>query len=324
MITRRALLTALAAAAAGGPHRRQDDAMASNSWSNQTTTRVVIVEGTPYSGLFFYSPAPGPGNLVGSWTAAAGTDPYGNAYPAGIYLVNIDSTGTLNIPLTNTLGQSPIIELDTGLGLSSIPPSIYGRGEQGDQVDALILRGPTAIGDADASSILIGILGGTAVADTATLIMQFSDSGGAVSLLLANDQGVNIGAGMITAPQPGGGAGSQLAPETWHTPVYESGAGWAGGPTSGSFQPLQYRLQPDGLIALIGICHNAGAAGAGSTILVLPPGYLPSIGQRVPCTINSGGTLSANGLEIETGGQVNLMASISGGDVIVDALFRIT
>jgi len=37
-----------------------------------------------FSGFFVYSPAPGPGNLIGSWAAAAGVDPYGNAYPAGL------------------------------------------------------------------------------------------------------------------------------------------------------------------------------------------------------------------------------------------------
>jgi len=46
--------------------------------------RLVIVFGTGFSGVFVYSPSPGPGNLVASVAALAGTDPYGNKYPAGV------------------------------------------------------------------------------------------------------------------------------------------------------------------------------------------------------------------------------------------------
>jgi hypothetical protein len=46
---------------------------------------VVIRGGTVVSGLaLYYDPAPGPGNLVASVAATAGTDPYGNAYTAGV------------------------------------------------------------------------------------------------------------------------------------------------------------------------------------------------------------------------------------------------
>ena len=54
--------------------------------------RYVIIFGTgKNSGLFVYSPIPATGNLVASIAAAAGTDPYGNAYLAGI----CDYSGTL-------------------------------------------------------------------------------------------------------------------------------------------------------------------------------------------------------------------------------------
>lgn len=54
------------------------------SWSNDTQTLIVLVEeASGFSGVFGYSPAPGPGNMVSSLSAAAGTDPYGNDYPVG-------------------------------------------------------------------------------------------------------------------------------------------------------------------------------------------------------------------------------------------------
>jgi hypothetical protein len=56
-----------------------------NSWSNNTTSLIILVEQTSgFSGIFGYSPVPGLGNLIFSLSAAAGTDPYGNAYPQGL------------------------------------------------------------------------------------------------------------------------------------------------------------------------------------------------------------------------------------------------
>jgi hypothetical protein len=57
------------------------------TWSNvaasvlQVTTLIV---GGPGGGLFVYSGTPATGNLIGSWAGAAGTDAFGNAYPAGL------------------------------------------------------------------------------------------------------------------------------------------------------------------------------------------------------------------------------------------------
>jgi hypothetical protein len=54
-------------------------------WSNQAVSLIVLTEqATGYSGIFGYSPSPGPGNLIFSVAARAGTDPYGNSYPAGV------------------------------------------------------------------------------------------------------------------------------------------------------------------------------------------------------------------------------------------------
>lgn len=57
-------------------------------WQNNVFSLLIIEGGSGFSGLFVYTPAPGPGNLIGSWAAAAGTDPYGNAYPQGLAIFN--------------------------------------------------------------------------------------------------------------------------------------------------------------------------------------------------------------------------------------------
>jgi len=61
--------------------------MAGSPWTNQTVSLIVLTEQTTgFSGLFGYSPTVGHGNLIFSLAAAAGTDPYGNAYPQGLSL----------------------------------------------------------------------------------------------------------------------------------------------------------------------------------------------------------------------------------------------
>ncbi len=63
------------------------------SWSDQAISLLVLDEETGgWSGIFGYSPAPGAGNLVFSLAAAAGTDPYGNTYPAGLSTTAGNST----------------------------------------------------------------------------------------------------------------------------------------------------------------------------------------------------------------------------------------
>lgn len=57
----------------------------SGSWSNTVPDLILLIEDiSGFSGLFGYSPTIGPGNLVFSVAAAAGTDPYGNDYKEGI------------------------------------------------------------------------------------------------------------------------------------------------------------------------------------------------------------------------------------------------
>ena len=56
-------------------------------WDNQAVSLIVLTEQTSgFSGIFGYSPVVGTGNLIFSLSAAAGTDPYGNAYPQGLNL----------------------------------------------------------------------------------------------------------------------------------------------------------------------------------------------------------------------------------------------
>jgi hypothetical protein len=62
-------------------------------WSAQYFTTIIIEGNTPQTGIFIYSGAPGTGNLIGSWAAAAGQDAFGNSYPSGINVFQGQLTG---------------------------------------------------------------------------------------------------------------------------------------------------------------------------------------------------------------------------------------
>ena len=71
--------------------------------------RLVIISGTSTNGstgLFAYSPTPAAGNLVASIAAAAGTDPYGNAYLAGIvgYFTSSGTSYAMQVGTSAQLG----------------------------------------------------------------------------------------------------------------------------------------------------------------------------------------------------------------------------
>ena len=65
-------------------HRPPPQQATTPSNAGTLRARLVILSGGAGSGLFDYSPTPGPGNLIGSWTPAAGVDDFGNVYPAGL------------------------------------------------------------------------------------------------------------------------------------------------------------------------------------------------------------------------------------------------
>jgi len=89
--------------------------------------RLVIVFGSGFSGVFVYSPKPGSGNLIASVAAAAGTDPYGNVYQAGVFsylgggfaglasgTVTVEASGAVSAgSLSSPSGGQ--LQLDTGL-----------------------------------------------------------------------------------------------------------------------------------------------------------------------------------------------------------------
>lgn len=84
-ITRRTVLLSPALAVLIPVATQKGSTVAGSAWTNQLENLIILAaEETGFSGFFVYDPAPGTGNLIASIAAAAGTDPYGNAYLEGV------------------------------------------------------------------------------------------------------------------------------------------------------------------------------------------------------------------------------------------------
>jgi hypothetical protein len=235
------------------------------AWSNQLNNLIILAaQQLGFSGLFAYSPAPGAGNLIASISAVAGTDPYGNAYRAG--LTTYDSFGDL----ANLTAQTLTLH---NAGAEFRPAQVTGGG-----------------------GTLLLISGQDNPADVA-LIAQFlsrntSVSGISGGLFLAEDTGAIAAtarilelAGSIAMT---GNAHRVVAgaEETFHTLTLQNG--W-----TANAPALQYRrvVVPPNEVELIGDI-SAGTITNGTQIAnALPASYQPVTGQSIP-VITVGNTAS--------------------------------
>lgn len=282
--------------------------MAGNGWSNQVVSVIIIVDGTGFTGLFFYSPTIGTGNLVGSWTANAGTDPFGNPYPAGFMIQTGNSRITIN---------------DVG----GITTETYVTGNPTIVQSAFIQAAANGLGNAEVDQWLASSARNSTNGDSAGLALQssntaytrqaqaviFYEAGSQHNYLIVGAGGATIAAGSITAVEPGTGTGQSnvAVAETWHTASLDTGF-----TTSASDQVPRYRLEgtAGGVVRLDGTVYTSGAVAAGATMFTLPAGYRPAADRRrfVGVTSASGYTLGATLVNVATTGLVTIGPAAGG------------
>lgn len=288
--------------------------MSNNGWSNQSSSRLVLVVGSVYSGVFFYDPTIGSGNLIVSLVPAAGTDPYGNTYAQGL---TIGAPGGDQVVIGLTGGQ-PLIYFPTGASGITNASAIQtirqnGTGAAGyDQIQLLGAENSTQ-NDSVLSTWLASSTDGT---QDPQIQDYYHDPAGAFHLYrLLSYRGDVIEAGAITAVDPTTGTARSNAAkaETWHAATGIS-ALWT---TTGTAQPARYRLMPDGTALLDGelITTGAGPWPANASMFSVPVGYRPtqsfpaitrsdiavSAGQCTINVLNSGGV--QNGQTFTAAGQ---------------------
>ena len=308
---------------------------------------VVIRGGTVVDGqAFYYNGTPSSSTLLVAIAGMSGTDPYGTAYSSGFnlydgagnfvglwnasgfYFASTDNDGQVNIQEqgNDSSGNpmSPILNVFADPAITAAGGSLASFAQEfpGPNQEILILRGPIALPAVDSagSNTAVNLFAGTAVAG-AVGNLQFQDQSTTLDVLT---WGVGGGAllGTATGVQPGTGSSATPAvAEGWHSPAF--GSGWATGPFSGSFQPVQYRLLPNGCVQLIGAFHQTSTTPA-SPIWTMPTGYHPTVAQIIPCVRNLGGTISATTLLIDTSGNVTLGTNPgNAGDCYVNLQYRL-
>lgn len=298
---------------------------------------VVITGGsliisTTDEGVFIYNGTPASGNLTGSWTAAAGTDQYGNTYPEGLKIVDLSTGGTVELDPTFSDGVTPGL-LFSGPVVDVNKAAVFLDEASGSNI--LVVQSPQSTGDTDFTSVAISMAGafvGKPGSATGFLLWQQANSGGSLIAINTTAQWDSDGFhvfGDATAVHPGTSGGSFTA-ETWQNPVM-NGPTWVSGPQSGNVLAIQYRAEPSiGVGWIYGACHVSVAVGAGSLIFTLPAAYAPTTGedQRVGVTCNNGGTITEGYANISgqaaTLGQVTISQAIGGGDVYFHSFYRMS
>lgn len=294
--------------------------MGHSSWSNDNPRRIIVVVGTIYSGLFFYDPTPGAGNLVGSWTVQAGTDPYGNAFPPGLLIGN-PSTGTPTLLLTQgNSGQKPQIEFGSGIATEATPASITcavdGAGAAAQSDVTLRSAQETAFPDSTSIDLIGSSHNGTGPVQM--LLNYITTTGSFKTYAQLTAAGFQILAGSVTGVTPGTGTGraTPATPESWHT--LGLSAGFSGG-VAGTATP-RYQLEGigGGRTRLSGGVSLTAGQAQGTIIGTLPAGYRPLNDLYINTANNlSGGATNVESLHIDTGGNIRLGVAGSNGNYVM-------
>lgn len=257
------------------------------------------------NGVFFYTGTPGNGNLSMSWAEAGGTDQFGNAYQQGLS-INEFSEGEASLNLGYTSG-SPLIYWTNDIPNVKNSASILGTpvGSGTAQQDGVTFLGAsdTTYNDFTALQQYASSRDGT---NPAKIQWVYTSRAGVEQILMTGGAGgVVVGAGNLTAVQPGTGSEANPAVgETWHTAALT-----ANFTSNVADTPPRYRFEGmgAGVVRLDGTAYTtASPVAAGSTIFTLPNGYKPIVLRRryVQVTNASGYTVGGTVVQINPTGTV--------------------
>ncbi len=265
---------------------------------------VVIRGGATIGGTsLYYNGTPALGNLIASISAAGGTDPFGNAYQAGII-----AYGNASSALIMSTDGSRLIAMNEGklqIDQGALAPSTDAGTLYLNLPGGMVLTSglDTAGGTDDAATL--GLSAGQknqpsqALGPSLTLVDH--DLTSAVDLYLSG----------VIVPTTASGI-----PYTWQTPTpYKPN--WSAGTQIVGLggNALQYRVMPDDTLWINGLAKTA--AGAGTTVFTLPAAYRPASGTTPhgQCARYSAGAYSTAEVAIVgTTGDVIISAAPAAGD----------
>lgn len=195
-------------------------------WTNTAVSvlqavTVIVTAGTPESGIFVYNGPPALGNLIGSWTAAAGTDSVGNNYPAGLSLTS-GASSILFSQVSGTWrqswisGKANILQTAHFLGGESGGPT-------GQDILTIQSSVDTTIQDGAGVQLLSNNTAGTSTAQVA--LYYFPGGGGQILYVVANNTGLSLPLGFATqgnmASQPSAAGNTLLSGNVGGTQAFD-------------------------------------------------------------------------------------------------------
>lgn len=283
-------------------------------WSNQAITLLIVTDVPGFSGVFIYNGLPGPGTLIGSWTAIAGTDPYGNSYVAGFEI----QSGLQKL-IIDVMGGTPAINLVTGLASISVSTAVdaFVRGTSPEQFDLAQMIGAKDSTQLDQAGVAVTSSSPDGTTQNAQGIFYYIDATNTLHIYQTTDfRGVIINAGALHAPTPGTGTRATPATsESWHAMTLAAGFTAAPAP----FATPRYRLECEGgakTVRLSGAVELTAGSGASETFWTAPAAYTPSFGQHyVIATKTAAGANATNDVNVTNAGNVELINTMLTNDV---------
>lgn len=255
------------------------------------------------SGIFLYSGTPAAGNLIGSDASIAGTDRFGNTYPAGVMTqVNVANTPTYRTSLFNNQlifnYISATLFRQTGQLFASEPlnaakgPQIVlespSDNSTSSDISALILYGTSQDGTFPPQALLAGYVNGS----NTQMAIDFVVNGN----MFATDPATNN------------------TKEPWHAITPQNG--WANRGAGFPAFAARRNASPPGSVSLRG--QLTGGTYANGTLLgTAGTGYLPALEQSVPLNVEGAAFNGGIGeAVIGTNGQIKLYSTQGSGTLL--------
>jgi hypothetical protein len=163
-------------------------------WSAQYFTTIIIEGDTPLTGIFIYRGTPQSGTLIGSWTAAAGTDAFGNSFPAGI---NVSQGQLTGVALDNC----------TATVMSILSSTITSSVLNGNTINQGTINETTIIFDSGGGAVFGYATTTTTVTETVAGNYQWTSPVTGSASISCIGAGAGGDGGLTTSGGNGGGAG---------------------------------------------------------------------------------------------------------------------
>lgn len=287
-----------------------------------STLVTIILQIAQNGAILFYNGAPGAGTLVGSLSPKAGTDQFGNTFPAGYRF----SDGTVSITETTAtiFGlDSPLLSLSTG-SVSEVSPLEIFSVFNSPVIESVISG---AMGTLIADKVTIALFSGQANSPGVSSfgVLTYFPVGSAgnigIPMLEWDFTGANVTGSLVSVDPTTGLTSTNFASgESWHAPVLNAGFSSFGAPAA----PVGYQIE--GMngkrTRLRGEISLTANQGANTTIFTLPTQYRPQFqSEYFGANTLSGAVAGRGGIIIDNGGNVRLaVAGVTGNAVQLNGI----